>query len=238
MRREVVTILPLFAFWAEEDLISENWFEWHVISGDGKRSSLTNRELTTITRPIEQNADHIDHLIGNLRDMVWREFKDWPRVQKGLPASPRSPTPEAVTNGPIPEAPTDRPELVAAVPSGNGDAATGGTPLAGSGRDFEALAAAPENSMPKAPKSDLLVDDLAVAAWTRLSTEKGRAPSIARVAREIGHTRQHLYRCRHFMSLVAIEKAERDERKQRLSRGWKEPSGKVEACQDEDWGDT
>src|SRR5271166_1260015 len=53
MRREVVTILPLFAFWAEEDLIDENWFEEHVISEDGKRFSLTDRELATITGPIE-----------------------------------------------------------------------------------------------------------------------------------------------------------------------------------------
>jgi hypothetical protein len=137
MRLEVVTILPLFAFWAEEDLISEDWFEGHVISEDRKRFSLTDRELATITRPIEQTADHIDHHIGNLRDMVWREFKDWPRrvrspaapdpsprVQKGPPALPRSPTPEVVA---------DRPELVAKgvtenpdppALSGNGTAAT------------------------------------------------------------------------------------------------------------------
>ena len=157
MRQEVVTILPFFAFWAEEDLISENWFEGHVISGDGKRSSLTNRELATITRPIEQAADHIDHLISNLRDMVWREFKDWPRhvrspaaldpsprVQKTPPALPRSPTPEAATNGPIPESPADRIELAAAAPSENGTAATGGTPLAGSSRVPEAPAELPD----------------------------------------------------------------------------------------------
>jgi hypothetical protein len=117
MSREVVKILPLFTFWADEDLISEDWFEGHVISKDRKRFSLTNRELARITRPIEQSADDIDHHIGNLRDMVWREFKDWPRrvrspaasdpsprVQKAPPALPRSPTPEVVA---------DRPELAA-----------------------------------------------------------------------------------------------------------------------------
>ena len=152
MRQEVVTILPLFAFWAEEDLIIEDWFEWHVISEseDGNRSSLTNRELATIASPIERAADDIDRHIGNLRDMVWREFPDWPRrvrspaapdpsprVQKGLPALPQSPTPEAATNGPIPEAPTDRIEL-AAPPSVNGTAAT-------NGRAFEAPAEMPGN---------------------------------------------------------------------------------------------
>jgi hypothetical protein len=152
--------------------------------------------------------------------MVWREFKDWPRVQKGLPAMPRSPTPEAATNGPIPEAPVDRPELGpqqgrAAAPSENGTAAR-------NSRDLEA------------PNPNLSVDDLAVAAWNRLGKEIGQPPSIARVAREIGHTRQHLYRCRHFMALVATEKAQRDERKQRLVRGWKDASGGVEAYQDED----
>jgi hypothetical protein len=36
------------------------------------------------------------------------------------------------------------------------------------------------------------------------------------------------------MALVATEKAQRDERKQRLVRGWKDASGGVEAYQDED----
>ena len=137
------------------------------------------------------------------------------------------------------------PELVVdAAPSGNGTAATNGhgperngsasTEAAANGHDIEAPAGLPSAPTPKAPKSNLSVDDLAVAAWTRLSREKGRPPSITQVAREIGHTRQHLYRCPNFMSLVATEKVQRDKRKQRLPRGWKDPSGRVEAYQDED----
>jgi len=130
--------------------------------------------------------------------------------------------------------PADRIELAAAEPSENGTAATGGTPLAGSSRNFKDLAAAPENSMPKAPKSNLLVDDLAVAAWTRLSKEEGRPPSIARVAREIGHTRQHLYDCPTFMSLVRTEKEKSENRKRDFPRGVKDRFGRVEAHRDED----
>jgi len=147
---------------------------------------------------------------------------------RGALVSPRSEatgTPPPLDISPPTHAPAplaDGSELAAAAPAERND------------RIPEAPPAAPEASMPKAPRSDLSVDDLAVAAWTRLSKEKGRPPSVARVAREIGHTRQHLYRCPNFMSLTAREKAERDERKQRFLRGWKEPSGKVEARQDED----
>jgi hypothetical protein len=107
----------------------------------------------------------------------------------------------------------DRIELPA--PSENGTAAP-------KGRDIKAL------------HPNLPVDDLAVAAWTRLTKENGQPPSITRVASEIGRNRRHLYRCRHFMSLVATEKRDRDKREHCLPRGWKGPSGLVEARQDED----
>ena len=110
MCRAVVAILPLFAVWSDEVLICEDWFEGHVISGDGKRYPLTNRELATITRPIEQAADHIDHHVGNLRDVLWREYNDWPRRVRSPAAPDRS-------------SPADHFELAAAPPLGDGNAA-------------------------------------------------------------------------------------------------------------------
>ena len=110
MQQEVVTILPFFAFWAEEVLIGEDWFEGHVISKDGMRYSLTNREVATITRPIEQAADDIDQHIGNLRDILWREYNDWLRRVRSPAAPDRS-------------SPADHFELAAAPPLGNGNAA-------------------------------------------------------------------------------------------------------------------
>ena len=110
MQQEVVTILPFFAFWAEEVLIGEDWFEGHVISKDGTRYSLTNREVATIARPIEQAADDIDQHIGNLRDVLWREYNDWLRRVRSPAAPDRS-------------SPADHFELAAAPPLGNGNAA-------------------------------------------------------------------------------------------------------------------
>ncbi len=140
----------------------------------------------------------------------------------------------AATNGRAPKDLAERPDPPAAPPSENRTAAAGGTPLAGSGRDFEAPAAAPENSMPRAPKPNLAVDDLALATWTRLSKENGRPPSVARVAREIGCNRQHLYDCPHFMALMNQAKADKRDRKKNFPRGVKDGFGRVEAHRDED----
>jgi len=183
----------------------------------------------TYRRFFENAVELLEALDQPMKDPGPIPFSDTPDPSDNDPAA-NGPQ----TNGQAPAPPAERPELVAAPPSGNETAATGGTPLAGSGGDFEALAAAPEDSIPKAPKSNLSVDDLAVATWTRLSQENGRPPSIARVAREIGHSRQHLYDCPTFMSLVRIGKEKRENRKRDFPRGVNRRFEGLEAYRDED----
>jgi hypothetical protein len=168
------------------------------------------RELAATLRTALDTIDELDAPMGDCPEAS-------PPERDSQPASP------AVANDNAPEAPADRSDLVtAAPPSGNGTDAT-------NDRSTEASAGLPSSLMPKASNPNLLVDDQAVAAWTRLSREEGRPPTITRVAREIGRNRQYLYDCPTFMTLVEQEKVERGKRRDRIARGYKGSFREVEA---------